>query len=153
MALLDPARIGRVVLVDAVGIDVPGNPVADFFSLTPDQVSKLSYHDPVTYRIDPAAMPPAQLAAMAGNRAALAVYAGTPSMTDPTLAGRLAAVTVATLVLWGDSDQIVDADYGRAYAAAIPGARFQLLPDTGHVPQIETPHQLAHAIRVFSRPA
>jgi pimeloyl-ACP methyl ester carboxylesterase len=49
-------------------------------------------------------------------------------------------------VLWGDSDQIVDPDYGRAYAAAIPVARFQLLTGTGHMPQIETPDQLLEAI-------
>jgi pimeloyl-ACP methyl ester carboxylesterase len=67
-------------------------------------------------------------------------------MSDPTLAGRLAHLELATLVLWGDSDQIADPDYGRAYAAAIPTARFQLLPDTGHMPQLETPEQLMNAI-------
>ena len=49
-------------------------------------------------------------------------------------------------MLWGDSDQIADPDYGRAYAAAIPRARFQLLTDTGHLPQLETPEQLMNAI-------
>ncbi len=49
-------------------------------------------------------------------------------------------------MLWGDSDQIADPDYGRAYAAAIPRARFQLLKDTGHLPQLETPEQLMNAI-------
>jgi hypothetical protein len=67
-------------------------------------------------------------------------------MSDPSLAGRLSATKKPTLVLWGDSDQIVDPDYGRAYAAAIPAARFHLLKDTGHMPQIETPDQLLHAI-------
>lgn len=52
-------------------------------------------------------------------------------MSDPTLAGRLAHLELPTLVLWGDSDQIVDPGYGRAYAAAIPLARFHLLKDTG----------------------
>jgi pimeloyl-ACP methyl ester carboxylesterase len=47
-----------------------------------------------------------------------------------------------TLVLWGDSDQIVDPDYGRVYAAALPRSRFQLLEETGHLPQIETPEQV-----------
>jgi pimeloyl-ACP methyl ester carboxylesterase len=46
---------------------------------------------------------------------------------------------VATMV-------IVDPDYGRAYADAIPLARFQLLPGTGHLPQLETPEQLMKAI-------
>ena len=40
-------------------------------------------------------------------------------------------VTTPTLVVWGDSDRIADADYGRAFAAAIPGARFQLLRGHG----------------------
>ena len=35
---------------------------------------------------------------------------------------------------------------GHAYAAAIPGAGFQLLKDTGHLPQLETPQQLMHEI-------
>jgi pimeloyl-ACP methyl ester carboxylesterase len=67
-------------------------------------------------------------------------------MSDPTLAGRLAHLQLPTLVLWGDSDQIVDPDYGRAYATAIPHARFQLLSDTGHMPQLESPQQLMNAI-------
>jgi pimeloyl-ACP methyl ester carboxylesterase len=67
-------------------------------------------------------------------------------MSDPTLTDRLSTLELPVLVLWGDSDQIADPDYGRAYAAAIPMARFQLLTDTGHMPQIETPDQLLHAI-------
>ena len=151
MALLGSGRISRIVLVDAMGIDVADHPVVDFFALTLDQVTKLSYHDPDSFRIDPSAMPAEQQAVMAGNRATLAVYGGA-SMSDPGLAPRLAGITVPALVLWGDSDQIADPGYGRAYAAAIPGARFQLLPATGHVPQIETPGQLRRAIWDFADP-
>jgi pimeloyl-ACP methyl ester carboxylesterase len=46
----------------------------------------------------------------------------------------------------GRGDGVVDASYGRAYAAAIPMARFQLLPGTGHSPQLETPDQVIRAI-------
>jgi pimeloyl-ACP methyl ester carboxylesterase len=151
MALAGSARITGVILVDACGIEVPGHPVADFFSLTLDQVAELSYHDPGSFRIDPAAMNAEQRAAMAGNREALAVYGGT-TMTDPGLRARLGRIAVPALVIWGDSDRIVDPDYGRAYAAAIPGAEFRLLPATGHVPQIETPAQLLGAIRDFAAP-
>jgi pimeloyl-ACP methyl ester carboxylesterase len=114
-------------------------------SLTPSEVAQRSYHDPATFGIDPTTLPPQAQELMAGNRAALATYGGT-AMTDPTLAPRLQAVSTPTLVVWGDSDRIGDPDFGRAYAAAIPGARFQLLKDTGHMPQIETPDQLMHAI-------
>jgi len=40
-------------------------------------------------------------------------------MSDASLAVRLAGVTTPALVVWGDSDHIADADYGRAFAAAI----------------------------------
>jgi pimeloyl-ACP methyl ester carboxylesterase len=149
MALLRSPRVGSVILVDAAGLEVPGHPVADFFSLTLDQVSQLSYHDPVKFGIDLATLPPAVQAAMPGNRASLAVYAGT-TFADPTLAGRLAGVTVPALVVWGEADRIVDPDYGRAYAVAIPGAQFRLLAATGHLPQIETPDQLLAAILEFT---
>src|ERR1700691_2446056 len=150
LALSGSPRVGSVILVDAVGIDVPEHPVADFFSLTLSQVADYSYHDPDKFRIDPSTMSPQQQAAMAGNRQALASYSAA-GMTDPGLEARLGEGTVPLLVLWGDSDRIVDPDYGRAFAAAIPGARFQLLPATGHVPQIETPDQLLTAITGFTR--
>jgi pimeloyl-ACP methyl ester carboxylesterase len=149
MALLGSRRTSSFILLDAVGIEVPGHPVADFFSLTMDQVAQLSYHDPVKFGIDPAALPPAARAVMAGNRAALAVYAGT-SMNDASLAGRLTGVTAPTLVLWGEADQIAGPEYGRAFAAAIPGAQFRLLTDTGHLPQIETPGELLGPVWDFA---
>jgi pimeloyl-ACP methyl ester carboxylesterase len=149
MGLIGSPRIGGLILVDAAGIVVEDHPAADFFSLSLDEVAQLSYHDPVRFRIDPSTMPEAQRNAFAGNRASLAVYGG-QSMADPSLRGRLAGVTVPTLVLWGDSDRMFDPEYGRAYAASIPGATFTLLTDTGHVPQIETPEQLLDPIWEFA---
>ncbi len=149
MALLESTRVSSFVLVDAAGIEVPGHPIADFFALTPRQVAEFSYHDPDRFGIDPTKLPPEAQKAMAGNRATLAVYGGT-SMNDTRLAERLASVSTPTLVVWGGSDRIVDPDYGRAYAEAIPGARFQLIPESGHLPQIETPGQLVDAVWAFA---
>jgi len=83
---------------------------------------------------------------MAANATTLTVYAGSQAMADPTLVARLSGITVPTLVLWGESDRIVEPIYGQVYAAAIPGARFEILPGTGHVPQIETPELVIEAI-------
>jgi len=145
LALLGSPRVGRVVLVDSVGVDVPGHPVADFFALTFPELAQLSYHDPERFRIDPDALPPAGRATLAANRAALAVYAGA-GMTDPTLLVRLRDVTLPTLVVWGEDDRIADPGYGRALADAIPGAELRVLPRTGHLPQLETPDALADVL-------
>jgi pimeloyl-ACP methyl ester carboxylesterase len=147
MALANSGRISALVLLDAVGIDVDGHRVADVSGLSLPEIQALSFHEPSPFRVDPASIPDAQKAIMAANGAALAVYAGSPAMADPTLLGRLGEITVPTLVLWGESDQIVDSDYGRAYAVAIRGARFELLPATGHVPQMETPDLVLKEMR------
>jgi pimeloyl-ACP methyl ester carboxylesterase len=97
LALRGSGRVSGVVLVDAAGLVLPQYPAADFFSLTMDQVAELSYYRPDAFRIDLAALPEAQKAVMAGNRAALAVYGGA-AMGDPTLLGRLAAM--ATPASW-----------------------------------------------------
>ena len=145
LALLHSPRVTGVVLVDAVGVDVPGHPVADFFALSLPELAELSYADPDRFRIDPSALPPAAQAVMAGNRATLAVYAA-DGMTDPSLLPRLAGIAVPTVVVWGEADRIVSPTVGRAYADAIPGARFELLAGTGHLPQLESPDRLLTVI-------
>jgi pimeloyl-ACP methyl ester carboxylesterase len=148
LALLGTERVRRTVLVDAGGIEVPGEPVVDIFALSPDEISKLSYHDPERFRINPAALTDAQRAGMAANMAALRTYGG-PTLTDPTLLSRLAGIGVPTLAVWGGSDGVYTPEYGRAYADAIPGARFALISDAGHLPQIETPQALLSLVREF----
>jgi pimeloyl-ACP methyl ester carboxylesterase len=146
MALLGSPRISRIVLLDAVGIEVEDHAVADVSGLSVPEIQALSFHDPSPFRVDPATISDAQKSIMAANGAALAVYAGSPAMADPTLVGRLTGIAAPTLVLWGESDQIVDAAYGQAYAAAIHEARFEMLPATGHMPQMENPDLVLEAI-------
>jgi len=142
-------RIGKIVLVDAVGLEVKDEPVVDIFPLTPAELAKLSFHDPEKFTLDPTTMTEQQRTVMAANRTALATYGG-PTMTDPTLQDRLPGISVPTIVLWGEADQIVTPAYGQALAAAIPGAKFRLLTGTGHVPQVETPHQLLTEVLTFT---
>lgn len=150
LAALGSDRISSIVLVNAVGIQVPGHPVADTFPLSPAELAQLSFHDPSKFRFDPSTLSDAQRAVMVANRAALEVYSGPNAMADPTLLERLAKVTHPTLVAWGESDQVVDADYGRAWANAVPDARFELLPGTGHMPQVETPAEFLPVVWDFA---
>lgn len=150
MSALDSKRVDCIVLVDAVGIDVPGHPVADFFSLSPQEITEHSYYDPIKFSFDPTKLPPAAQAAIPQNRESLKIYSGGRAMTDPTLKNRLANVVTPVLVLWGEADKIVDQDYEKAFAQAFPNGRFEQLNETGHMPQIETPDQLISRIFEFS---
>jgi len=149
IALLGSPRVSGVVLVDAAGLAIEDYPAPDFFSLSMDQVAELSYYRPDAFRLDLDHMPEAAKALMAGNRAALAVYGG-PAMADPGLLDRLPDITVPVLAVWGEADRMIPVEHGRAYAKAIPGARFLLIAEAGHLPQLETPDRLLAAVRDFA---
>lgn len=53
------------------------------------------------------------------------------------------------LVVWGAADRIVRPEHGSAYAAALPDARFVLIDDAGHLPQLETPETLLDLVAEF----
>lgn len=45
---------------------------------------------------------------------------------------------------------MIPVEHGRAYAKAIPGARFLLIAEAGYLPQLETPDRLLAAVRDFA---
>ncbi len=142
IALRAGDRLRGLVLVNGAGIMVDGEPCADVFSLTPQQLSALSCHDPARFGIDPSTLGDAQKAGMAANMKTLAVYGRARDMGDPALRARLASVRVPVLVVWGGSDRVVTPAYGRAVAESFPNARLEIIEQCGHMPQIEQPARL-----------
>ena len=150
MAVHNSTRLSGLVLVDAAGIQVDGHPIADVSSLTPDELSALSFHNPAAFRVDPATVSPEQVEARAANFRALYVYDQGQGMGDPKLRRRLRRVSIPALVVWGESDRVIDPDYGRVYAQSFPDARFALIPEAGHLPQIEQPERLLNLVWEFA---
>lgn len=62
------------------------------------------------------------------------------------LATSLGALSCPVVVLQGEDDRLCPPGSGRALAAAIPGARFHLLPGAGHVAHLEQPDAVNAAI-------
>ncbi|PYY33474.1 alpha/beta hydrolase [Curtobacterium sp. MCJR17_055] len=143
-------RIGAVVVIDGVGVVVDGEPIADFFALDARGLAEVAWHDPERGYRDPAGSTDEQRAVQQANGRTMAAVAGT-SMSDPTLLGRLGAVDVPTLVVWGASDRVVTPAYGRAVAAAVPGAQFVEVPAAGHLPHLEAPDATWAVIDPFLR--
>ncbi|HYT63931.1 MAG TPA: alpha/beta fold hydrolase [Gemmatimonadales bacterium] len=61
----------------------------------------------------------------------------------------LATIRVPVLVVAGDDDQIAPAAGMQEMARAIPGARFALVPDAGHVAPLEQPITVSAALADF----
>ena len=150
MAVRDTSRLGGIILLDGVGIEVPGHEIADVFTMTPAELSAKSYHNPAVYGINPAAMSPEQLAGMAANFKTLAVYSQARGMHDPKLARRLGRVKTPVMVVWGESDKVIDPEYGRAFAQAFPNSRFKLIQEAGHLPHIEQPERVLKLVLLFA---
>jgi pimeloyl-ACP methyl ester carboxylesterase len=61
----------------------------------------------------------------------------------------LGRIHVPTLVLWGKDDKILPPGEGLRLSSEIPGSRLVILPDTGHIPQEETPDEFSRAVAQF----
>ncbi|MCQ8240073.1 alpha/beta fold hydrolase [Rhizosaccharibacter radicis] len=68
---------------------------------------------------------------------------------DAFVDGRLGAIRVPTLVVWGGDDRLVPLADGRDYAARIAGARLVVVPDCGHAPPVERPQAWLDAVQPF----
>ena len=71
----------------------------------------------------------------------------TPYMHDPKLARRLRHAKAPALVIWGESDRIVDVEYGRAFARAFANGRFEIVEKAGHMPHLEQPARVLELLR------
>ncbi len=62
---------------------------------------------------------------------------------------RLAEIDCPTLLLWGDADVVFPPALARKAVEGLPNGRLTLLPDCGHVPQLDDPEAFVLAIRDF----
>jgi non-heme chloroperoxidase len=73
---------------------------------------------------------------------------GVVAFDDAADLGRIAA---PTLLVWGDRDGLLPPQEQQRLAAAIPGARSQVYPETGHSPHWEHPERFAADLDAFLR--
>ena len=153
LAVRSEARLGRVVLIDSLGVKLGGREerdIADIYALASEEVLGRSFVDPVRVIPDYAELDDAELLAITRDREATALYGWRPYMHDPALVHWLHRLTRPTLVLWGEEDGIVTPAYGERLATALPDARFERIAGAAHYPQIEQPDNVAAAIERFA---
>lgn len=136
-------RLAGIVIINGLGIQVEDHPIMDISTMTPAEFAPYSFHNPSNLHLPPPT--PAGIAIAKNNSIALSRL--TAEADDNP--ARLAGINTPTLVMWGASDRIVDTEYGRAYAAAIDGAQFVLIPEAGHLPHLENASAVFEALDAF----
>lgn len=145
-------RIDHLILVDAFGVKISDREtpdILDVFNTSPQEVQRRSWHNPEQWTPDFNSMSDDALVVRAQNWDSLCLYGWHPYMHNPQLKRWLRRITQPTLVLWGASDGIVKPSYGRAYSELIPGARFEIIAEAGHHPEIEQPEVFVDRVVAF----
>ena len=163
VALSAPARVTRLILVDAAGYPLRAQSVPLGFrlarmpwvnrmmaNLLPRALIEASVRNVFG---DPGRVTPAlvdryyELTLREGNRAALPLRFAQIRRDDPS--ERLRGIAVPTLILWGGRDRLIPSADGAAFAAAIAGSRLVVFDDLGHVPQEEDARRTVAEVRGF----
>jgi pimeloyl-ACP methyl ester carboxylesterase len=153
IAVKSTERLSHLVLANSVGIKVGDREtrdIVDIFAITDREFSQIAYFDPRVGERDYAAMPDADVQIVARNREATARFAWSPFMHNPKLKHRLHRIDIPTLFLWGANDRVLSEPYGRAFCAAVRGARFELIERAGHFPHLEQPEEFARRVFAFA---
>jgi len=130
-----------LILVDALGLRVPGAPTTDVFQLEIAQLRAALFADPTTplaHELLADTPPSESIEAMLKARQVLARFAW-QFPDNPRLARYLYRVRCPTLIVWGERDGVVPVSHGHAYQMGIVGAALALLPASGHLPHVEQP--------------
>jgi pimeloyl-ACP methyl ester carboxylesterase len=136
-----PSLFARLVLLDPIGLWRPDAPVANWMLTPPADVPALLFKDPqcpAAQMFSPPADPATAIAALA-NRIWAIGCTGKFAWPIPErgLAKRLHRITAPTLVVWGADDALIPAAYAAEFGKAIKGSRVEIIPNCGHIPQLE----------------
>jgi pimeloyl-ACP methyl ester carboxylesterase len=145
-------RVRKLALIDAVGLRVPGAPIADIFAATPEETRTLVFHDPhsdVAKMFVPDVPSPEMLENMLKAREATARVGWNPLLCNLKLRDRLYRITVPTLIIWGEADRLVPLAHGQAYHEGIRGSRLVTIKHCGHAPPFEKPEETAQLLSEF----
>ena len=61
----------------------------------------------------------------------------------------LSAIHAPVLILWGEKDRLLPATSAEDFRRHIPGAQVELIPNCGHIPQLERPAYTRRRVREF----
>ncbi len=157
LAVRWPERVRRMVLVNPVGLYVPGAPITEIFGRKPSELAGELFADP-DYPIaqlmramdameaDPSQIPFELVRPILQSQAATAKVGWNPYLHDPKLPGRLRRVTAPTLIVHARQDGIVPRAHAEAYASAIPDAQLVDLDGAAHLAALERPDEVAKLV-------
>jgi len=150
LAVRSTARLASLTLAGAAGLYVDGVEQMDPFLRTEEQRLRDFFYDPGKAQdIIARALRPELEDVALKNRTTVARLTWQPRAHDPHLAKWLHRIDAPTLLIWGEHDRMFPVEHARAYQELIPGAKLVIVPQCGHVPQVEQPEIFVAEVENF----
>jgi pimeloyl-ACP methyl ester carboxylesterase len=162
LAVRNPEKVRRLVLVGATGLFVRGAPIGDVFMMAQAErgvsyaglrnmlFSHADHSKALEFFPDGRGEIEDELRRYQMLRFASRIGFRPPYFYHRALENRLHRVTAPALVMWGESDRMVPVAHGEAYARAIPGSDgLKVIQQAGHSVHVENPELAAQMILTF----
>ncbi len=157
LAVEQPERCSQLVLIGAMGLDVPDAPAADLAALDEESFATAAF---AKLGLVAAAQSDGFGAVWADLREGpeferewdgrnLVVQLLRDGSADPELSARLKDVHAKTLLVWGKLDGIVPCAQAEAAHSWLPGSQLELVDQAGHLPMFERRETMNRLIHDF----
>jgi len=150
VAVRNAARLASLTLIAPAGLRQKGLPAGDNFIWSPEETVRNLFYDQSFAEKMLAHVPSEEEADLAlTNRFMAAKLGWEPRWFNPALERWLHRIPVPTLVLWGADDKFLPSQYVEGWRARVPDVTVEILPQCGHLPQVERADATAASIVRF----
>jgi len=150
MALLRPQCLGRLMLINPLGLCMDWTATPNVFYAAPEQVPNFFFVA--------ADLPQARAyvpdrsewsETFLQNRLVSSKFVFDPYLHSRTLAHRLHLLTTPALILWGEEDPLLGVEHAELWGSLIPQAQNTVIPGGGHLPYVEKFDAVMHSLLSF----
>ena len=154
LAAIVPSRVGKLVLIDPVGLWREDLPVRNWMIVPADERRRTFFADPEGEAARRFFALPEEHNAHAE---ALAAFIWAQACTgkfvwpipDRGLKKHIHRISAPTLIVWGENDAVISPTYAQEFASRIASSHVELVKHAGHLPHLEQPALVAQHVNAF----
>jgi pimeloyl-ACP methyl ester carboxylesterase len=152
MACVCPERVEYLALLAPAGLWLDEAPAADIFGVLPQALPALLFHDPASgAAILTGGVDFTDDEALVGFFVDNARRLGTAGkllfpIPNRRLSKRIYRLRARTVIIWGESDQVMVPSYAQRWKELVPHGEVVLVPEAGHMVPLEQPGAVIEAL-------
>ena len=151
LATCNCAKLKSLTLVAPAGVSVAGVRWPDMFMWSPEELTRKLFHDSQLAKAMPKPANDEEVMIALKNRLTTAKLGWSQRMHNPQLRKWLHRISVPTLIIWGDDDQVLPVAYGAAYKDLIPASSLEIIAECGHLPHVEKAQLFVEKVLRFTK--